>query len=195
MKFVIVFKEHIINDKYNTMTDKLNRSPDRGSFRKESRIKKLLEEGKDVSTDAYFDSLLRWDQQKMEKEQDPEWQKHNLEYDLRSTDWLIEKVKSSDTYAQNLYAALCNNEFIQLENTWDILKEEYWSCSWRYAGGIIADIKEEGDYIDWYCAGLKGDGPGNPRYHGEGYVTSEIKQDLKQLGWVVIPNKDNDDYL
>lgn len=174
------------------MTDKLNSSPDRGSFRKECRIKQLIEEGKDASTDDFFDSLLRWDQQKLEKEQDPAWQKHNLEYDLRSTEWIIEKVKSSDNYAQNLYAALCNNQFIQLENTWDILKEKYWSCSWRYAGGIIADIREEGDYIDWYCSGIRGEGTDHSDYVGEGHITTEIKQDLKKIGWVVIPNNDDD---
>ena len=129
---------------------KLNTSSERGSFRKNNQLKKLVDSGIEPSDDEYFTMLLSFDQQKIEREQDPEWQKNNLEYDLRTTEWVIEKVKSSDTYAQNLYAALCNNQFIQLENSWDILKEKYWHCSWRYAGGIIADIQEKGDYIDWY---------------------------------------------
>ena len=41
----------------------------------------------------------------------PEWQKNNLEYDLRSTKWICDSAKNTKTYAQNLYAALCNNEF------------------------------------------------------------------------------------
>mgnify|MGYP003705677079 CR=1 FL=1 len=27
------------------------------------------------------------------------------------TDWILEKVRESDVYAQHLYAAMCNNEF------------------------------------------------------------------------------------
>lgn len=193
MKFDIVFKEAITNDKY-IMNKKLNSSPERGSFRKECRLKSLEQEGINPENDDYFSSLLNFDQQKKDREQDPVWQKHNMEYDLRSTAWVIAKVKESENYAQNLYAALCNNQFIQPENTWDILKEEYWSCSWRYAGGIIADIKEEGDYIDWYCTGI-GDKDGDREgFVGEGFVTDEIKADLKKIGWVVIPNKD-DNYL
>ena len=174
------------------MTTNINRSPEKGSFSKNNRIKKLMEDGIKPADDAYFDMLLNWDQQKLEKENDPEWQKNNLEYDLRSTDWIIDKVKTSETYAQNLYAALCNNEFVQLDDSWNILKEEYWGCSWRYAGGIIADMKEHGDYIDWYGSGIRmTDDPANG-YVSESIVTDEIKDDLKKLGWVVIPNKEND---
>ena len=71
-----------------------------------------------------------------------------------------------------MYAALCNNDFIKLD-LWSILKERKWSCSWRYAGGIIAHMRQEGDYIDWYCTG------------DEGIVTGEIKEDFKQLGWTI----------
>ena len=54
------------------------------------------------------------------------------------------------------------------------VKEEVWSCSWRYAGGILADIMGEGDYMDWYCGGL------------EGTVDEEVEQDLYNLGWLVV---------
>lgn len=176
------------------MNKKINTSSDRGSFRKNNQLKKLVDSGIEPSDDEYFTMLLSFDQQKREREQDPSWQKNNLEYDLRTTEWVIDKVNSSDTYAQNLYAALCNNQFIQLENSWDILKENYWHCSWRYAGGIIADIQEKGDYIDWYCSGINGDNTRTLAYVGEGFITEEIKNDLKKLGWVVIPDKD-DDYI
>ena len=124
---------------------------------------------------------------------DPNWQKNNMEYDLRSTDWILTKVRESDTYAQNLYAAICNNDFCKHE-MWPILKEEYWSASWRHAGGIIADMRQEGDYIDWYCSGI-GDGLGNgdvsgaKGYVSESVVTEEIKEDLKTLGWLVLDEK------
>jgi len=77
----------------------------------------------------------------------------DLEYDLRSTEWVIEKVKADKVYAQHLYAAMCNNDFMRNE-VWPILTEKKWSCSWRHAGGIIADMRGEGDYIDWYCSGI-----------------------------------------
>jgi hypothetical protein len=78
---------------------------------------------------------------------------------------------------------------------WPILKEEYWSCTWRYAGGIIADMQQQGDYIDWYCSGIgdglgNGDEDGSRGYVGEGLVTDEIEQDLKTLGWIVVDSKD-----
>ena len=112
-----------------------------------------------------------------------EWQKNNLEYDLLSADWILEKVRNSDTYAQNLYAALCNNEFIKNE-VWPILKEDTWDCSWRYAGGMIADMQEKGDYMDWYGSGI-GVSYSSKEYVTESIVTDEIKADLFKLGWLV----------
>lgn len=110
---------------------------------------------------------------------------YNLENDLKSAQWVIEKVKEQDRYAQNLYAALCNNSFCK-NDVWPIIAEQYWSCSWRYAGGIIAEMREEGDYLDWYCSGI---GDNDRGYVGEGDVTDEISKDLFKLGWIII----NDD--
>jgi len=123
------------------------------------------------------------------------WMKNNLEYDLRSSDYIVEKCKN-EVYAQNLYAALCNNEFMRNE-MWPILKGETWHCSWRYAGGIIADILQRGDYLDWYCSGISStsiDMGGSVEdnistgYVGEGEVTDEIREDLFKLGWLVLPD-------
>jgi hypothetical protein len=85
---------------------------------------------------------------------DDSWKENSMEYAIKNSAWMCKKIKSSDTYAQNLYAALCNNEFQKID-VLPILKDERWSCSWRYAGGIIADIQEKGDYIDWYCSGIQ----------------------------------------
>lgn len=113
---------------------------------------------------------------------------NNLEYDLRSTEWVAEKVVASEQYAQHLYAALCNNSFVQSDII-DILKEKYWCCSWRYAGGIIADITQKGDYADWYCSGFwDQDLVDKSVFVREGVVTAEIREDLKKLGWFVISN-------
>jgi hypothetical protein len=124
---------------------------------------------------------------------------HDLEYDLRTTEWILAKVRASDSYAQNLYAAMCNMRFQPLE-VFPILKDEYWSCSWRSAGGIVADMLQKGDYIDWYCSGIgsaeAGYGLGHSSGEGyvpEGHVTEEIAADLKELGW--IPVEWDDDSL
>lgn len=133
---------------------------------------------------------------------DLEWQKNNLEYDLRSTDWIVNKAQNSDVYAQNLYAAMCNREFTKNE-VWPLLTEQRWSCSWRHAGGIVADMREKGDYIDWYCSGIRNEWSDEDfrnaskeaqeeylitknQYASEGEVTDEIREDLLKLGWVVI---------
>lgn len=122
------------------------------------------------------------------RESDPAWQKNNLEYDLRTTDWIVEKVRKSETYAQNLYAALCNNDFVKNE-IWDILQDKIWACSWRAAGGIIADMIGEGSYTDWYCSGIAYDydviKDETYQFKDEGVVTPEIKADLLKLGWTI----------
>lgn len=123
----------------------------------------------------------------------------NLESELMSCEWIVEKVKTDEAYAQNLYAALCNNLFVKNEVI-PILKEDYWHCSWRYAGGIIADIRQSGDYLDWYCSGIIGATYDNvadealfrkKQYVSEGQVTEEIKNDLLKLGWII--NEDSKD--
>ena len=138
------------------------------------------------------------------RELDPEWQKDNMEYDLRSTDWILEKVRESKIYAQHLYAAMCNNEFQKLDVI-PILTDKRWSSSWRHAGGIIAHMRKEGDYMDWYCSGIYGDytTPTKEEWDklnfdeqaihkeiqasvSEAVVTDEIRADLKRLGWTVI---------
>ena len=166
-----------------------SKSPDRHTFQAENYVKRCEEKGEEPSED-YLNLYKSVRQQDEENIVDPVCQKDNLEYDLRSTDWILEKAKESDTYAQNLYAAMCNVDWVRNE-AWPILKDQRWSCSWRHAGGIIADMQEKGDYIDWYCSGI-GDGLGNgdsdgvKKYVGEGVVTAEIKADLKKLGWFPI---------
>ena len=125
---------------------------------------------------------------------DPERCKHNLEYDLLTTEWILEKVRNDDDYAQNLYAALCNNEFQQID-VLPILKEQTWHCSWRYAGGIVADMQQKGDYINWYCSGILGgysDPDEYPKNVSEGTITEEVEQDLRRLNWRVLNTNNNE---
>ena len=61
----------------------------------------------------------------------------------------------------------------------------------------------EGDYIDWYCSGIRGELADDERaqmtaesiarcewmqtnFVGEGHVTDEIREDLLKLGWIVV---------
>lgn len=116
---------------------------------------------------------------------------YSLERELKDTRWLVDKVRSSDSYAQNLYAALCNNEFQKLE-VMPVLKDEVWSCTWRYAGGLIAGIRCKGDYMDWYCSGMRfapEEGFLENGFVPESVITDEIKQDLKSLGWAVVEDR------
>jgi hypothetical protein len=108
--------------------------------------------------------------------------KPSLENDLLNSEYIKNKCKTSDIYSQNLYAAMANNLFYK--------DDEEWSCSWRYSGGIVADLNEEGDYIDWYCSGIGSSD--NEGYVGEGFVTEEVRSDLLKLGWVVKPYPDDE---
>lgn len=163
----------------------LSKSPERHTFQKNAYIERCKEEGKvpDESIIKMYESWANED----EYENRPE---NDLEYDLRSTPWILEKVRASDSYAQNLYAAMCNMRWQKLD-VLPILKDEYWSCSWRSSGGIIADMQQKGDYINWYCSGIRNDGYQDDldtitpnQYVSEGLVTDEIRDDLNKLGWV-----------
>jgi hypothetical protein len=126
---------------------------------------------------------------------------NDLEYDLRTTDWILEKARTRDEYAQHIYAALCNMRWQKLD-VMPILKDEYWSCSWRSAGGIVANMREQGDYMDWYCSGMGGvatydlkegdEYMARMKYVPEATVTEEIKEDLNKLGWVPSEWPDDD---
>ena len=177
----------------------ISKSPDRHTFQKEGAINRAEEKGEEPNQ-AYIDM---WDQIKIDdanKINDPAWQQNNMEYDLRSNKWILEKVRASETYSQNLYASMCNKDFIKLEVV-PILRQDpdrdYWSASWRYAGGIVADMRQEGDYIDWYCSGIGNDESGYGLDHRpangyvpEGCITDEIRSDLQRLGWAVVPGGD-----
>ena len=115
---------------------------------------------------------------------------HHLDMDVCQCDRMVERIHSDDAYAQNFYAALCNQEWYE-QDAWEILRDHTWHVSWRTAGSIVADIRGSGDYLDWYCTGSfvwhDQDGyeptPSELCYVPEGMVTEEIRQDLAQIGW------------
>jgi len=181
----------------------MNSSPDRHTFHSKCRIDDAVNEGRDPNTDPdvldALESEREWKGLVEKQESKEEWKQNNLEYDLRSTKWICDKAKASESYAQNIYAALCNQDW-QKNEIWPILKDQIYSCSWRYAGGIVADMVEAGDYIDWYCSGIRGgdepdvykDSPLPSKFVPEGTVTEEIRQDFFKLGWVPVDEKDEE---
>lgn len=78
---------------------------------------------------------------------------------------------NSEHFCELLYAALCNVVWSK--------EGQDWSCSWRYAGGLVASLRnafcsegvDKETYLDWYCAGR------------EGYIDAKIKGLLEILGW------------
>jgi hypothetical protein len=121
--------------------------------------------------------------------------------DMMDCQWLKDKLRASDSYAQNMYAALCNMRWQKAE-VWPTLKDEYWSCSWRSSGGIIAELRANSeDYMDYYCSGMGGlatydekegeEYMARQKYVPEGIVTDEIREDLTKLGWHPSPWPDD----
>jgi len=105
----------------------------------------------------------------------------------QSRDWdfeddlfrLKDRLRQDDEFAQECYAALCNMQ-------WQNIKDpgKVYGCSWRYAGGLIAEIRRCGEnYLDWYCSGIDGGTP-------EGEVTSRVREAFKLLGWKELPYDD-----
>ncbi|WP_353479893.1 hypothetical protein [Haliscomenobacter sp.] len=190
----------------------ISASPDRHTFQKQKYIEGCLEAGQsldDPEVQAMLEMYDSWTLQDEENLVNAEWQKNNMEFDMRTSDWMVAKVRESRVYAQNLYAALCNNEF-QKQDVWTILKDQTWAASWRSAGGIVANMRGEGDYIDWYCSGIRDQmatleqaewnmlTQEQQTFHkesqahvGEGMVTDEIREDLGRLAWTVVTDSES----
>ena len=121
---------------------------------------------------------------------------NRLDLDICQCDWLVEKIRTDKNYAQNLYAAMCNQDW-QYQDVWCVLTNRTWGASWRRAGGIVADIEGNGgDYMDWYCSGMGDETPDTNRWHDrpktfvrEGTVTDEIREDLAKIGWIPVESK------
>jgi len=168
----------------------MNRSPERNTFQLNAYLERCKEDGEEPN-ENYIELYRGADRRDMQAEENAQWKLNNLEYDLRSTKWICDKAKASTAYAQNIYAALCNQDW-QKNEVWPLLKGEHWGCSWRYAGGIVADMCEEGDYIDWYCSGIRGeqdDENSHLTYVSEGTVTDEIREDFFKLGWIPVDSE------
>jgi hypothetical protein len=86
----------------------------------------------------------------------------SFERDLESA--LGERMCADKAFCVQVWSALANVEWRNDDG------REY-SCSFRHAGGVIAWIRHDGDYMDWYCSGPYAT------------VAPEIAEKLAGLGW------------
>ena len=142
----------------------------------------------------------------IKKHDPPPADERNLEQEILDCAGICDKCRS-DSYAQNLYAALCNMRWQPVE-IWPILQNESCAYSWRHAGGIVAEIRNRlgattgedlmsEDYCNWYCSGMVNDSDYDSSeplvcsgFVREGSVTEEITADMAQLGWRPYPYDD-----
>lgn len=87
----------------------------------------------------------------------------NFEKALR--DGLGDTIQNGDV-AKQLWSALANVDWYHPES------KDYASYSFRAAGGLIADLRGSGDYMDWYCCGPYAE------------VSDHIARVLKKQGWI-----------
>jgi hypothetical protein len=98
----------------------------------------------------------------------------NLEKDLTDNQFIKEKLRKDKAYATDMYRALSNVQWFygDTELAKEPKKRTVWTCTWRYAGQIVANLRCTGeDYINFYCSG------------NEGIVSREVGEDLAEIGW------------
>lgn len=78
-------------------------------------------------------------------------------------------------FPQRVYNALCNRGWRRIEPSGYPAAARAYTCSWRYAGGLAADLahgaRGEGNYMEYYCSG------------NEGAVDEAVETALNCKGW------------
>lgn len=64
-----------------------------------------------------------------------------------------ERMKTDDDLCTRIWCSLANIDWYYIRNLPECYMITY---SFRAAGQLIADIREEGNYMDWYCSGPDG---------------------------------------
>jgi len=111
--------------------------------------------------------------------------------DLKENAYACRKIAESELFAQHVYAAMCNQQYYQ--HGVDQTTTDAWSFTWRYAGEVIADIRNthlhekensdiREDYLHWYCSGMGFlDGAVD-----EGVVTDDVRKLFAEMGWDIV---------
>ena len=85
-------------------------------------------------------------------------------------------IKDDRHKSVELYCSLCNTQWQSVVHS-DLI----YSCSWRYAGGLIANIRGVSeDYLDYYCSGC------------EGTVAEWVEEEMNKLGWKSCQEKEDE---
>jgi len=75
-----------------------------------------------------------------------------------------DRIREEEVFPCEVWSALCNTDWIDPAG-------EAHSYSFREAGGVIAELRGEGTYDDWYCCTTPG------------IVTPEIAVGMAAIGW------------
>jgi len=109
----------------------------------------------------------------------------DLAEEMASDTIVVEYLRDRDI-AVEFYSALCNVDWYAKKPPlpddeliiWKLKgeRDSAWSCSWRTAGGYIAEIRNKyhntnENYMDFYCSG------------NEGVVSGLVEECLDRMGW------------
>lgn len=95
-----------------------------------------------------------------------------LEADLMGDSPVLAAI-ADKAFATRLYAAITNI-------TWT-RNGEAWDCSWRYAAGLIADLRGRNEgYLDFYGSAA------------EGVIANDVRFHLTRLGWTPQQDEESD---
>lgn len=106
-------------------------------------------------------------EQRMGKASERHFRYHKL-FELTVDRLLGDRIRADGAAAIDMWSAIANIEWISPSGS-EV------SYTFRSAGYMVAWIREEGDYLDWYCSG--------PQAH----VASWIEEALMQEGWAWRP--------
>lgn len=80
-----------------------------------------------------------------------------------------ERMKTDEELCRKIWSSLANVDWYYIGERPLLLEVSY---SFRAAGGMIANIIERGDYMDWYCSGP------------DGIINNEFRYAMRKAGYL-----------